>query len=107
MPSLARVWRTGSGECSTSRMISSFSAAEYLTRRPAQPRHAFFQKPVLEHQFGHHLFQRTGLTAQILALVRGCRACGVAGQALLASLQKILRPAVIEVLYDALATGTA
>jgi transposase len=38
MPSWARVRRTGSGDCSTSRMISSFSAAGYLMRRPPQPR---------------------------------------------------------------------
>src|SRR5713226_257490 len=100
MPSFARVWRTGSGDCSTSRMISSFSAAGYLMRRPPQPERAFFEQPVLEHQLGHHLLQRAGLPAQILDLVRGRRPRGVAGQALLTGLQKLLRPAVIEVLDD-------
>jgi hypothetical protein len=55
--------RSGSGDCSTSRMISSFSAAGYLMRRAPQPRACFFQQPVLEHQFGHHFLQRTGLPA--------------------------------------------
>src|SRR5262245_16427814 len=100
MPSFARVWRTGSGACSTSRMISSFSAAGYLMRRPPQPRSCFFQQPVLEHQLGNDLFQRAGLPTQILDLVRGRRPRSVAGQAFLASFQKLLRPAVIEVLDD-------
>ncbi len=49
--------------------------------------------------------QRAGLAAQILDLGRGHCACGVAGQALLASLQKFLRPAVITVLDDAFAAA--
>src|SRR5438094_4443814 len=103
MPSFVRVWRTGSGDCSTSRMISSFSAAGYLMRHP--PDRAFFQQPVLEHELGHHLLQRAGLPAQLLHLVRGRRPRGVAGQALLASLQKFLRPTVIKVLDDPLAAA--
>src|SRR5215831_6200376 len=100
MPSFARVWRTGSGDCSTSRMISSFSPAAYLMRRLPQPRSCFFQQPVLEHQLGNDLFQRAGLPTQILDLVRGRGPRGVAGQAFFASFQKFLRPAVIEVLDD-------
>src|SRR5438067_9482734 len=103
MPSFTRVWRTGSGDCSTSWMISSFSAARYLMRRPPHPRAYFFEQAVLEHELGNHLLQCAGLLPQILDLVRGRRARGVAGQALLASLQKFLRPAVIEVLDDPLA----
>src|SRR6202030_225828 len=51
------------------------------------------------------LLQRAGLPAQILDLVRGRRPRGVPGQPLLASLQKFLRPAVIEVLDDPLAAA--
>src|SRR6516165_6211884 len=106
MPSLARVWRTGSGDCSTSRMISSFSAAAHLMRRPPQPPQSrFFEQPVLERRLGHHLLERAGLPAQLLDLLRGRRSRGVAGQALLAGLQKVLRPAVIEVLDDPFAAA--
>src|ERR1043166_9301077 len=38
MPSCAKLRRTGRADRSTSRMISSFSAAGYLMRRPPQPR---------------------------------------------------------------------
>src|SRR5436305_12431267 len=62
--------------------------------------HTFFEQAVLQHEFGNHLFQCAGLPAQVPDLVRGCRPRGVAGQAFLASLQKLLRPAVIEVLDD-------
>jgi hypothetical protein len=40
------------------------------------------------------------LSAQPLDLVAGRFACGVAGQPLLACLQKVLGPAIIEVLVD-------
>src|SRR5271169_4887788 len=103
MPSFARVWRAGSGDCSTTRMISNFSAAGYLMRRPPQPRSRFFQRPVLEGQLGHHLLQRAGFPAQLLDLLRGCSARRVAGQTLLAGFQKFLRPTIIEVLDDPLA----
>src|SRR6516225_6334802 len=86
-------------------MISNFSAAGYLMRRPPSPNRAFFQQPVLEHEFGDNFLQRTGLAAQILDLVRGRCPRGVAGQALLTSLQKLLRPAIIEVLDNAFAAA--
>jgi hypothetical protein len=93
------VWRTGSGEPSISRMISSFSAAGYLMP-PPQPRACFFEQPVFQHQLGNHLLQRAGLPAQVLDFLRGCRSRRVAGQALLAGFQKLLRPAVIQVLHN-------
>src|SRR5262249_4371572 len=103
MPSLARVWRAGNGDCSTRWMISSFSVAEYPMRRPPQPQSRFFEQPVLQRQLGHHFLQRAGLPAQLLDLVRRRGLRRVAGQALLAPLQKFLRPTVIEVLHDPLA----
>jgi hypothetical protein len=69
------------------------------------PERAFFEQSVLEHELGDHLLQRAGLPAQILDLVRGRRPRGVPGQALLAGLQKFLRPAVIQVLDDPLAAA--
>jgi hypothetical protein len=42
MPISSSVLRTGSGEVSTVRMISSFSDAGYLMRRPPHPRSRFF-----------------------------------------------------------------
>src|ERR1044072_8871574 len=44
MPSFAKLRRTGRADRSTSRMISSFSAAGYLMRRPPQPRSRFFSE---------------------------------------------------------------
>jgi len=90
MPSFTKVWRTGSGDCSTSRMISSFSATPYLIRRRPQPDRAFFQQAVLERELSHHFLRRAGRPAQLLDLVRSCRSCSVAGWALLAGLQKFL-----------------
>src|SRR5204862_5842968 len=45
------------------------------------------------------------LTPQILALVRSCGTSRVTGQALLASLQEVLRPAIVQVLRDTLAAA--
>src|ERR687893_1881402 len=98
MPSFVSVSCTGSGECSTSRMISSFSAAGYLMPRPPQPRSCFFEQSVLQHELGNHLLQRAGLPAQIVDLLRGSGPRRVTGQALIAGFQKLLRPAVIQVL---------
>jgi hypothetical protein len=42
IPSYARVSRTDNDDCSTSRMISNFSAAAYLIYRPPHPRARFF-----------------------------------------------------------------
>ena len=59
----------------------------------------------VQFRCGCDFLQRTGLPAQIFDLIRGRRPCGVAGQALLAGLQKFLRPAVIEVLDDPFAAA--
>src|SRR5438094_8288191 len=95
MPSLVKVRRTGSDECSTSRMISSFSEAGYLMPRRPQPRSCFFEQAVLQDEVSHDLFQRPGLAAQISHLVRGGGTNRVSRQALLASLQELLGPAVV------------
>ncbi len=48
--------------------------------------HAFFKQAEFECLFRYDLLQITGFTTQILHLVGVCRACGVAGQSLLALL---------------------
>src|SRR5262249_45934062 len=67
------------------------------------PNRVFLEQPVLQRQLGHHFLQRAGLPPQLLDLVRRRCPRRVTGQALLASLQKFLRPAVIEVLHNPLA----
>src|SRR3712207_3627354 len=94
MPSFSRVRRTGRWDCSTTRMISSFSEAGYLMPRPPQPRSCFFEQTVLQREIGHSLLQGTGFPAQRLDLVRGGRPGGVASQALLSSFEELLGPSV-------------
>src|SRR4029450_797247 len=115
MPSFSRVRLTGRDDCSTSRMISSFSDAEYLIPRPpsaiayhdcsAHPRACFFEQTVFKRQFGHDLLQGAGLAAQVLHLVRGCCARRIASQPLLAGFEKVLRPTIIKILDNPLTTA--
>src|SRR4051812_49079059 len=105
MPILSRVRRTGKADCSTSRMISSFSAAGYLMWRPPHPRSAFFKKTIFQRQLRHDLLQRASLATQVLHFVRRRRPGGIASQALLPGLEKVLQPAIIQVLDDPLATA--
>src|SRR3712207_1763290 len=102
MPSFVSVSRTGSGDRSTRRMISSFSEAGYLMPRPPQPRSCFFEQPVLQGEVRYDLLQRAGLSAQGPDLIGGRLPSGVPRQALLAGFQKLLGPAVVQVLADAL-----
>jgi hypothetical protein len=62
----------------------------------------FFQA-VFYKNLGQGLVELAGLSAQILDLVTARFTGCVAGKPLLAGLQELLRPAVIEVLVDALA----
>src|SRR5215210_2674554 len=103
MPSFSRVRRTGKGECSTSRMISAFSDAAYLMRRPPHPRSCFFEQAVLEGQIGHDLLQGAGLATEILDLVGGGGSRRVADEPLLAGFQELLGPAVVHGGGDAFA----
>jgi hypothetical protein len=104
-PIWARVRRTGRWDCSTTRMISSFSEAGYLIRGRPQPRSCFFEKAVLEGQRGHHLLERQRLGAQVLDLRTGRLPGSVPGQSFLAGLEKSLRPAAIQALGDPLAAA--
>jgi hypothetical protein len=68
-------------DCSTSWMISAFSDAEYVMRRPPHPcSYFFFEQTVLQGQIGHDLLQGSRLTMKILHLIRGSSSGGVPGQ---------------------------
>jgi len=77
-------------------MISRFSAVV-----APSPEGAFFQQAIFQHRLGQCFLQLGGLAAQFLDLIGGRLTGGIAGQALLASFQKLLRPALIQVLVDA------
>ena len=100
MPSCSKVRRTGNDDCSTSRMISSFSAAAYLMYRTPHRQHAFFEQAVLHHQLGQQFLELMALRPQPFDLVAGRFTRGIAGQPLLARLQEVLGPAIVEVLVD-------
>ena len=73
-----------------------------MRRRPIRD-HAFFKQPVFEKRLGQRFFQLPELSADILHLVRGGVAGGIAGKPLLARLEEVLRPAIIDVLVQPLA----
>src|SRR5215216_2814972 len=105
MPIFSSVCRTGKADSSTSRMISSFSEAGYLMWRPPHPPSRFFEQTIFQGQFGHDFLQRAGLATQVLDLVRRRGPGGIASQSLLPRLEKVFRPAVIQVLHDPLAAA--
>src|SRR4029077_11999336 len=100
MPSFARAWRTGSGDCSTSRTIPSFSAAGYLICRLPQSRSCFFSAAGSRASARQRPLSTRWPPDADPCLVRSRCPRDVTGQAFLAGLQKFLRPAVIEVLDD-------
>jgi hypothetical protein len=63
--------------------------------------HAFFKQAILQRQVRHAVLQIAGLTAQILHLVTGGSAGGVARQAPLARLHELPGPCIIQALRDA------
>src|SRR5205823_12724026 len=101
MPSISRVRRAGRCDCSTRRMISSFSEPGSLMPRLPHPRSCFFEQPQFERLLSNDLFQLLGLTFEILDLVAGRRTRGIAGEPPLAGLQELFRPAVVEPLGNA------
>jgi hypothetical protein len=82
-------------------MISTLSDAEYLMKRSPHPRDAFFEQAVLDQNLSQRLLELPGFSLELFDFVRGCLTRRVASQSLLAGLQKLLRPTVIEVLVDA------
>ncbi len=95
---MAKERRTDRCDCSTSRMISSFSAAGYLTLGRPQHRSCSFKQAVFQGQIGNQLLQSHSLSAQILDLAAAGLASGVSSQPLPASLKVLLRSAVIQAL---------
>jgi hypothetical protein len=71
-----------------------------MYRRP-QPRKFFFQQAILQQRLGQRFFQLRRLTTKFFDLVTVGLPGRVSRQALLAGLQKLLRPAVVQVLVDA------
>src|SRR5438105_13761092 len=102
MPIFSSVRRTGKADSSTSRMISSFSEQDTSCGILPIRRHAFFEQTIFEGQLSHDLL-RAGLASQVLDLVRGPGR--IASQSLLPGLEKVFRPAIIEVLDDPLAAA--
>src|SRR3546814_2398865 len=76
MPSWSSVRLAGRCDCSTIRMISSFSDAGYLIRRRPHPQSCFFEQTVFECQVGHAFLQSTGFarseehTSELQSLMR-------------------------------------
>src|SRR5947208_2578409 len=105
MPIFSSVRRTGKADSSTSRMISNSRRRDTSCGFLPIRRHAFFEQTIFEGQLGHDLLQRAGLATQVLDLVRGRGPGRIASQSLLPCLEKVFRPAVIEVLDDPLAAA--
>ncbi len=64
----------------------------------------FFKQTVLQRQFGDNFLKRYRLPAQPFDLIRHRLVSSIAGQALLAGLEELLRLAVIPVRVDAFLT---
>src|SRR4029077_12597656 len=94
MPSFSSARRAGTCDCSTSRMISILSDAEYLMPRLPIRDHAFFKQSVFEGEVGDDLLQGLRLAAKILHLVGGRGARRVAGKPPFTGLKELLRPAI-------------
>src|SRR5215468_12460734 len=100
IPIGASVRRIESDDCSTSSMISNFSDAEYLMKRPPHPRERFFEQAVFDQELSQGLLELARLSFELLDLVRGGLTRRVAGEPFLARLQELLRPTVVQVLID-------
>jgi hypothetical protein len=72
-----------------------------MYRRPQPRKYFFFEQSILGQGFGQRLFKLRRLTAQILNFIAISFTRRVACQALLVSLQKLLRSTVIQVLVGA------
>ncbi len=71
----------------------------------AKTRQTFFEYAVLERDLGDHFLQLSVLSPELLDFVAGGFPDRVSYQLLLARLQEVLAPAVVEVGRDALATA--
>src|SRR2546430_15572611 len=64
------------------------------------PENAFFEQAVSDQDLSQGLLELARLGLELLDLLRGRLACGVAGEPFLARLQELFRPTVVEVLID-------
>src|SRR5436309_15824774 len=71
-------------------MISNFSDAEYLMKRPPHPRERFFEQAVFDQDLSRGLLELARLSLELLDLVRGRLTRRVAGEQFLARLQELL-----------------
>src|SRR5256884_7707088 len=83
-------------------MNSSLASMSANTaRRYSSPVIAFFfEQAVFDQDFSQGLLELARLSLELLDLLRGRLACGVAGEPFLARLQDLLRPTVVQVLID-------
>jgi len=114
MPNFANARLAGRCDCSTKRIISSFSDAGYLIRHSTialgpmadkgltpHPRSCFFEQPQFQGLVCRHIFQIPGFTAKVFDHGR-CRGTGcVTCQPLFARLQQLFGPTVAEALGNA------
>lgn len=100
MPTCSSVRFNGRFDCSTNRMISSFSDAVYLIYHLLHPRSCFLGKTVLQHLFCWRLFELATFRPEGLDLMCIGFALCVSRQAILAGFHEVLRPSTIEVLVD-------
>src|SRR6188472_3058713 len=105
MPSFCSVRRADRRDCSTSRMIASFSMRDISFVVAPIRDHAFFKQPQLQRLFGDDLLEIARLLAQHFHLVAGGRPRRIAGKPLLAGFQELLRPVGIKALSDAFAAA--
>ncbi len=70
----------GNDDCSTSRMISSFSAGARTSWIGHPSVSAFFEQTILHHQFGQQILELMALRPQPFGFVAGRFTCGIAGQ---------------------------
>ena len=98
MLSFSSARRTGRCDCSTSRIVPSFSEAEYLIPRLPHPRPCSFDRAVFQREIANHDLHVPYLPVKILHLSDGRRAGRVPCQALLAGLEELLRPVMIQAL---------
>jgi hypothetical protein len=68
-----------------------------------EARHAFFEPAVLQHQFGHHRLQLGDGFPHIGDLRRRRLTRGVTAQPLLAGLEQLLAPAIVEIRVETFA----
>jgi len=66
------------------------------------PEHAFFEQPVLQHRFGKGFLELSGFLAQPADVATAGLALSIPGQPLFPRFQKLLAPAVLQILVQAL-----